>query len=132
MAYLGSRPFHAQSAYLVLASCDMRVLPLFEVQVTALCYQPFRGRRLVVGSSAMRRFDLRDLKVRFRSQFRRAEDLPLRACKGEAAPDLIQWPLEVCGVSEEISAHAIIPAREAGEENDLGAEFEMILIGEVT
>lgn len=126
-----SRPFRPRSAYLVIASCGMRVLPLSEVQVTQLCYQPFRGTRLVVGSETSRRFDLLDLKVMRQSQFRRAEDLPLRACAGEATPELIQWPLAVCAAVDEISIRAIIPQREAGGEEDLGGYFEMILLGEV-
>lgn len=120
-----------RSAYLVIAS-GMRIPPLSEVQVTTLChYRAFRGRQLIVASDATRRFDLVDLKVMHRSQFRRAEDLSLRACVGEAAPELIQWPLEICSAGSEIVARAIIPAREAGGEDDLGAEFELILIGEV-
>lgn len=125
----GSR--RPRPAYVVLASCDMHVLQLSEVQVTMRCYQAFRGTRLVVGSDATRRFDLVDLKVLFRSQFRRAEDLPLRACVGEVAPELIRWPLEICGEGDEISARAIIPQREVRGEGDLGANFEMILLGEV-
>jgi hypothetical protein len=117
---------------LVIAS-GMRVPPLSEVQVTTRChYRPFRGRRLVIASDATRRFDLIDLKIMYRSQFRRDEVLSLRVCVDEATPGSIQWPLEICGAGIEISARAIIPAREAGEDNDLGAEFEMILIGEVT
>lgn len=116
-------------AYLVILSLTPPVPPLSEVQVTTRCnYRAFRGRRVVV-SEASRRFDLTDLKVMYRSQFRRAEPLPLRFLVDEAAPELIQWPLEICRHGEEISAHAIIPARVA--EDDPGAVFEMILIGEV-
>ena len=110
----------------------MRVSPLSEAQVTTRCnYRAFRGRRLVVASDATRRFDLIDLKVMHRSQFRRAEALSLRTCVGEAAPELIRWPLETCGAGVEIVARAIISAREAIEEDDLGAALELILIGEV-
>jgi hypothetical protein len=109
----------------------MRVPPLSEVQVTTLChYRAFRGRRLVVASDATRRFDLVDLKVRHRSQFRRDEPLPLRACVDEAAPALIQWPLEICGAGVEIVIRAIISQREVAGETDLGEEFAMILLGE--
>lgn len=126
-----SRPSRPRPAYLVLVSFDMRVPPLSEAQITTRCEQPFRGTRLVIGSDATRRFDLVDLKVMFWSQFRRAEDLPLRNCVGEAAPELIQWPLDMCGVGGEICVRAIIPPREAGGEGDLGEEFEMLLLGEV-
>lgn len=118
-------------AYLVIASL-MPVLPLSEVQITTrINYRTFRGRRLVVASDATRRFDLIDLKVMYRSQFRRDDSLSLRACVDEATPELIQWPLEICGSGGEISVRAIIPAREAGGDDDRGAAFEMILIGEV-
>jgi hypothetical protein len=128
-----SRSLLPRPAYLVIASSGMWIPPLSEVQVTTrINYRAFRGRRLVVASDATRRFDLLDLKVLHRSQFRRAEDLPLRTCVGESAPELIQWPLEVCGASGDIVIRAIIPRREAGGEEDLGVDFEMILIGEVS
>ena len=118
-------------AYLVLAS-GMQVPPMSEVQVTTrIHYRAFRGRRLVVASDAARRFDLIDLKVMHRSQFRRDQPLSLRGCVNEAAPELIQWPLEVCAAGVEIVARAIIPAREDDEADDPGTQFEMILIGEV-
>lgn len=118
-------------AYLVIAS-GMQVPPLSEVQVTARCnYRAFRGRQMTVASGAARRFDLIDLKVMYHSQFRREESLPLHTCVDEVAPELIQWPLDVCRSGVEISVHAIIPARVAGDKNDLGAAFEMILLGEV-
>lgn len=118
-------------AYLVIAS-GMQVLPLSEVQITTRCnYRAFRGTQLVVASEMTRRFDLIDLKVLHRSQLRRNELLPLRACVDEATPELIQWPLDVCRASAEISVHAIISARGAEEEDDLGAAFDMILLGEV-
>lgn len=117
-------------AYLVLAS-GFVLPPLSEVQVTTRChYRPFRGRQLVV-SDAARRFDLIDLKVMHRSQFRRDETLPLHDCTDEATPELIQWPLYMCSAGFDVVARAIIPTRVAEEEEDLGASFEMILIGEV-
>ena len=116
-------------AYLVIAS-GMLVLPASEVQVTTRCnYRTFRGRRLAVMSEAARRFDLLDLKVRFRSQFCKDEPLPLRGCVGEATPALIQWPLETCKAGDEISLRAIIPVAEG--DADPGAVFEVILLGEV-
>jgi hypothetical protein len=116
-------------AYLLFAS-GMLVFPSSEVQVTTRCnYRPFRGRRLVVASDAARRFDLIDLKVMYQSQFHRNESLPLHSCVDEATPELIQWPLDICGEGGEISIRAIIP--EAVGEDDLGAAFEMILLGEV-
>jgi hypothetical protein len=115
-------------AYLVIAS-NMVVPPLSEVQITTRCaYRPFRGRCLVV-SDAARRFDLLDLKVRYRSQFRRGEVLSLHTCVGEATPELIRWPLEVCEAHAEICVRAVIP--EGAAEDELGAWFEMILLGEV-
>ena len=117
-------------AYLVIATSGMLVLPLSEVQVTTRCYyRPFRGMQLVVASEATRRFDLIDLKVMHRSQFRRDESLPLSACIDEATPELIRWPLDICQATAEISVRAIIPAPADGED-DLGAVFEMILLGE--
>ena len=117
-------------AYLLFAS-GMLVSPSCEIQVTTRCnYRPFRGRRLVVAADA-KRFDLIDLKIRYRSQFRRDESLPLHCCVDEAMPELIQWPLDICGAGADISVRAIIPARVDGEEEALGATFEMILLGEV-
>lgn len=125
----GSSSQLPRPAYLVIAS-GMLVPPLSEVQVTMRChYRPFRGRRLVVVSDAARRFDLLDLKIMHRSQFRKNEPLSLRALVDEAEPGPIRWPLEVCRPGVEISAHAIISTRVA--EDDPGAMFEMILIGEV-
>lgn len=118
-------------AYLVIAS-GVLVPPASEVQVTTRCnYRTFRGRWLAVMSEAARRFDLVDLKVRYRSQFRRDEALSLRGCVDEASLELIQWLLEICGSGDEVSARAIIPTCTIGEENDLGAVFEIILLGEV-
>ena len=118
-------------AYVVIAS-GMQVFPMSEVQVTTrIHYRAFRGRSLVVASDAARRFDLIDLKVMHRSQFRRDKPLSLRGCVNEAAPELIQWPLEICAAGVEIIARAIIPARADDEVDDPGTQFEMILIGEV-
>ena len=118
-------------AYVVLAS-GMKISPMSEVQVTTrIHYRAFRGRRLVVASDAARRFDLIDLKVMHRSQFRRDEPLSLRGGANEVAPELIQWPLEVCAAGGEIVARAIIPAQADDEADDPGTQFEIILIGEV-
>jgi hypothetical protein len=119
-------------AYLVIAS-GMRILLSSEVQVTTRCnYRPFRATQLVVMSDEARRFDLLDLKVVHRSQFRRAEVLSLRACVEEATPELIRWPMEVCGPSDEFVVRAIIPTQDAASsKDDPGARFEMLLIGEV-
>lgn len=126
-----SRSRLPRPAYLVIAS-GMQVLPLSEVQITTRCnYLAFRGTQLTVASEMTRRFDLIDLKVLHRSQFRRAELLPLRTCVDEATPELIQWPLDVCRAGDEISVCAIISERGAEEEEDLGAAFDMILLGEV-
>ena len=128
---LGAAPQLPQPAYLVLAS-GLVVPPLSEVQVTTRGhYRAFRGRQLVVASAATRRFDLIDLSVAQRSQFHRAEALALRSCADEGAPELIQWPLELCRSGGEVVARAIIFARESGAEDDDGAELELILIGEV-
>ena len=125
-----SRSVPPRPAYLVFAT-GMQVSPLCEAQITTrCCYRAFRGTRLVVASTETRRFDLIDLKVLHRSQFRRGESLPLRTCVEESAPELIQWPLDVCGMSAEIVVCARIPAPKE-EENDLGAAFDMILLGEV-
>lgn len=125
-----SRSGLPRPAYLVLAAIGAPVPPLSEVQITTRChYRAFRGLRLVVVSDATRRFELMDLKVMYRSQFRRGERLPLHDCMDEVTPELIQWPLEICRPSLDISVQAIIPARAA--EDDPGAVFEMILIGEV-
>ena len=116
-------------AYLVIAS-GMRILPSSEVQVTTRCnYRPFRGRQIVVMSDEARLFDLLDLKVVHRSQFRRDAVLSLRDCTDEATPELIRWPLDVCGPSDEFVVRAIIPQQVAAL--DLGARLEMMLIGEV-
>lgn len=115
-------------AYLVIAS-GIRVLPGSEVQVTTRLYRWFRGRKLAVVSRAARRFDLIDLKISNLSQFCRGEALPLGDFADEAAPELIQWPLKTCGPGDEVSVRTIIPTPESGEDR-LGAEFEMILIGE--
>jgi hypothetical protein len=128
-----SRPqsaFRPQSAYLAIAS-GMRILPVSEVQMTTRCHRVFRGSHLVVGTEASRRFDLLDLKVGFRSQFRREESLALRTCVDEAAPELIQWPLRICGVGGEIVVRAIIPARETHGDDDAGEVFEMLVLGEL-
>jgi hypothetical protein len=126
-----SRSVPPRPAYLVIAS-GMLVLPRSEVQITARCnYRSFRCTQLVVASEMTRRFDLIDLKVMYRSQFRSGESLPLRDYVDEATPELIQWPLDICRVGGEISAHAIIPAHASEEEADLGAAFELILLGEV-
>lgn len=119
-------------AYLVIAS-GMRILPSSEVQVTTRCnYRPFRGRQIVVMSDGARLFDLLDLKVVHRSQFRRDAALSLRDCTDEATPELIRWPLEVCGPGAEVVVRAIIPAQAAAPmDDDLGARLEMMLIGEV-
>ena len=117
-------------AYLVLAS-GMQVIPSSEVQITSRCnYRPFRGRCLVVTPQTAKRFELLDLKVLHHSQFRRGDALPLHDCVKEAMPELIRWPLDVCGASVEISIRAIIPAN-AAIENDPGTPLEMLLIGEV-
>jgi hypothetical protein len=123
---------YPRPAYLVIAS-GMMILPSSEVQVTTRChYRAFRGRQLVVVSDDARNFDLLDLKVMYRSQFRRDAILPLRGCADEATPELIQWPLEVCGAGVEIVASAIIPqAVAATAATELGARFEIMLIGEV-
>ena len=115
-------------AYLFFASGTL-VHPSCEIQITTRCSYAFRGRGLAVAADASR-FELIDLKVKYRSQFRRDESLPLSSCIDEATPELIRWPLEICGAGVEISARAIIPARVDGEEA-LGATFEMILFGEV-
>jgi hypothetical protein len=120
---------HIRPAFLLLASW-MRVYPQSEVLITERCHQTFKGTRLIV-SDTSRRFDLVDLKIGFRSQFRRAERLALGSCLGEAAPELIRWPLEVCGEGGEISVSAIIPAQEARGDADPGEAFEMLLLGEV-
>ena len=125
----GSRSRLPRPAYLVFAS-GTQVLPSCEIQITARCnYQAFRGTQLVVASELSRRFDLIDLKILHRSQFRRDERLALRDCVDEATPELIQWPLDVCTPAMDVSVHAIISAR--ASEDDLGAVFEMILLGEV-
>lgn len=125
-----SRSRLPRPAYLVIAS-GMQVLPLSEVQITTRCnYRAFRGTQLIVASEMTRRFDLIDLKVLHRSQFRRGEPLPLRAYIDEVTSELIQWPLDICSAGVEISARTIISAR-ATEDEDLGAAFEMILLGEV-
>jgi hypothetical protein len=114
-------------AYLVLAS-DILVHPRSEVQVTTRCYQSFRANKMVV-TEGTARFDLVDLKVGFRSQFTRAQSLPLRehvALSG-VRPDLIRWPLDTCACGSEVSARAIIPD---GCEEDHGAVFEVVLLGE--
>lgn len=103
-----------------------------EIQITTRCYYwAFRGTQLVVASETTRRFDLIDLKVMHRSQFRRDEPLPLHVCADEAAPELIQWPLDICSAGVEISARAINSARVAEGDDDLGVTFEMILLGEL-
>lgn len=122
--------------YLVISTgmgaSGMLIAPLSEVQITSRrCTRAFRGRQLIVASEATRRFDLLDLKVRYRSQFHRAEPLSLRTCIDETEPDLIQWPMEVCRAGDDFNITAIISEREAGEAGDLGAAFELILLGDV-
>ncbi len=120
-------PGHPRRAYLVLASGTL-IPALCEVQITTRCnYRAFRGARMLVASVAARRFDLLDLSIMYRSQFRRDERLPLRTYEDEAMPELIQWPLDVCGAGVEVVTRAIISA--AGD--DEGAVFELILLGEV-
>lgn len=130
-ASVAFNPLYTRPGYLILTSLGSRVSPLSEVQITTRCYQPFRGRKMIVGSEATRRFNLNDLKIEFRSQFRSDEPLLLRSIIGEAEPALIQWPLEICGAGGEISIRASIPVHEAGADGDLGEVFEMILLGEV-
>lgn len=133
-----SRSQLPRPAYLVIAS-GVRVIPSSEVQVTQRCnYRPFRGRCLVVMSDEARRFDLLDLKVLHRSQFREDAALSLRDCVDEVTPDLIQWPLEVCGPSVEIVVRARATAEVVGDAargsltgDDLGARLELLLLGEV-
>ena len=122
-----------RSAYLLLTSCGMVIQPRSEVQVTTRCYRPFRAHKMVVAEDSAR-FDLTDLKVGFRSQLTQALPIPLRGCAGhvrghreEVQPTPICWPLEVCAYGAEVSARAIIAA---GREEDPGAEFEIVLLGE--
>jgi hypothetical protein len=119
-------------AYLVLAS-DILVQPRSEVQVTARCYQPFRAHKMIVAEDSAR-FDLVDLKVGVRSQFTRAQSIPLRehvalvsGVRHEVRPDPIRWPLDTCACGSEVSARAIIAD---GCEEDHGANFEIVLLGE--
>jgi hypothetical protein len=66
-------PGHPRRAYLVLASGTL-IPSLCEVQITTRCYyRAFRGARMLVASAAARRFDLLDLSIMHRSQFRRDE-----------------------------------------------------------
>jgi hypothetical protein len=115
----------SRPAYLIFAS-GMTVLPGQEVQIMRRCYRPFRAYEMLVASDSTRRFHLRDLKVGNFSQFLKAEDLPLRDFFGERAPDLMGWPLEVCPFGGDFSVRAI---RDKSED-DLGGEFELILLGE--
>lgn len=119
-------------AYLLLSS-SMAVLPRSEVQVTTRCYRPFRAHKMVIAEDSAR-FSLKDLKVHNRSQFARAEDIPLRdhvaivcGVRQEVQPEPIRWPLEVCAYCADVSVCAIIPE---GREDDPGAEFEIVLLGE--
>ena len=119
-------------AYLLLSS-GMTIQPLSEFQVTTRCYRPFRAHKMIVAEDSGR-FNLTDLKVGNRSQFARAQDIPLRAyvalvrgARQEAQPDLIRWPLETCTYGSEVSVRAIIPE---GHEEDPGTEFEIVLLGE--
>lgn len=120
-------------AYLVLASSGMIVPPRSEVQVTSRCYRPFRAHKMIV-AEASARFDLLDLKIGNRSQFQREASIPLRDHAGwimgrreEVQPYSIKWPLEVCPFGAEVVARAIISD---GNKEDLGAEFEIVLLGE--
>ncbi len=129
-----SRPRGVHPAYLVLASCDMRVTPQSEVQVTMRPQLSFRANYMVVATDTGR-FTLLDLKIGFRSQFARDEGIVLGDFVGfycgkreVVRPEPIQWPLEVCGISSEVVARAIIPVGRGVE--DLGAEFEILLLGE--
>lgn len=119
-------------AYLVLAS-DFLVRPRSEVQVTTRCYRSFRAHKMVVAEDSAC-FDLVDLKVGFRSQFTRAQSIALRAhvvtlsgVREAVKPDPIRWPLDACGCGSEVSARAVIPD---GCEEDHGANFEIVLLGE--
>lgn len=128
---VGRAPGFVASAYLVIAS-DSLVPPRVEVQVTTgRCCQPFRARAMIVPEGSAR-FDLVDLKVGFRSQFTRAENLPLRehvrsGVRREVRPDPIRWPLDACACGFDVSARAIIAD---GCEEDHGTVFEMVLLGE--
>jgi hypothetical protein len=122
-----------RAAYLLLSSGGMLVPPLSEVQVTARCYRPFRAHKMVVAEGSAR-FDLTDLKVGFRSQLTRADNVSLRTCAGfvrgereEVRPDPIRWPLEVCTWGSEVCVRAIMSE---GRAEDPGIEFEIILLGE--
>ena len=117
----------ARPAYLRISSV-WPVFPSGSVQITARCYQTFLCTRLIAVSQ---RFDLGDLKIEQRSQFRRAENLSLRACVGEVAHELIQWPLEGCPAGGDVIVCAILPASEALRDDDTGEVFEMLLLGEV-
>lgn len=119
-------------AYLVLAS-DILVRPRSEVQVTTRCYSPFRAHKMIV-SEGSGRFDLVDLKVGLRSQFSRVQSVPLREHVARVGgawhdmnPDPICWPLDLCACGSEVSARAIISD---GCEEDHGANFEVVLLGE--
>ena len=121
-------------AYLLLSSGGMLIQPRSEVQVSTRCYHLFRAHKMIVAEDSGR-FDLMDLKVNFRSQFSHAQDLPLRehvalvrGRRSEVKPAPIRWPLEVCTYASEVIARAIIPE---GLEEDLGVEFEIVLLGEV-
>ena len=120
-------------AYLLLSSSGMAIKPLSEVHVATRCYWSFRAHKIVVVEDSGR-FNLTDLKVGYRSQFMRAQDIPLRehvalvcGARQEVRPDPIRWPLEVCAWGSEVSARAIIPD---GCEEDPGTEFEIVLLGE--
>lgn len=120
-------------AYLLLSSQGLTIQPRSEVQVTARCYRPFRAHKMIVAEDSGR-FNLTDLKVGYRSQFARAEDISLRehvapvcGMRPEVQPDPIRWPLEACAYGSEVSALAIIPD---GREEDPGVEFEIVLLGE--
>ena len=116
-------------AYVVLSSISMKVAPRSEVQVTARCHRLFRAHKMII-TDETRRFDLLDLKVGNRSQFKRAEDVKLRGYRAntELRPESIRWPLELCPYGADVSIRAIIPE---GSDDDPEAGFELVLLGEV-
>jgi hypothetical protein len=121
-------------AYLLLSSLGTSIQPLTEVQVTTRCYWSFRAHKMVVAEDSGR-FNLTDLKINYQSQFMHAQAVLLRehvarvrGVRQEVRPDPIRWPLNVCAWGSEVSALAIIPE---GREEDPGAEFEVVLLGEV-
>ena len=129
-----SRKDRLRPAYLHLSSDGMQIHPCSELQVTVRCGLVFRAHKMVVAEDSGR-FLLTDLKIGLRSQFTRAQNIPLRehvalvcGIRQEVQPDPIRWPLEVCTGAGEVSVCAIIPD---GCEADPGVEFEVVLLGEV-